>query len=101
MVYRDGFAYGVWYKLKCRPPWKNSMLCGRHNRIPRCKGYIWSTGSWETDELGRVYQRGILRGGHSHKAYEQFLNEDDTAHVGGPMDDKQSLDEDDVVTIEG
>ncbi|KAI1705275.1 hypothetical protein DdX_13743 [Ditylenchus destructor] len=100
MVYRDGFVYCVENKLKSRPPWKLRMQCNRLSKTFHCKGSIWTTDEWETDKLGRVYQRGIQRGGHSHDPYEQFFNEDDTAHVGSPMNDKQSLDEDDVVMIE-
>ncbi|KAI1706847.1 hypothetical protein Ddc_15114 [Ditylenchus destructor] len=79
-------------KLKCNPPWKHRMVCTRNCQKLPCKGSIWTTGEWETDKLQRHYQRGILRSGHVHKAYEQFLNEDDTAFVGhgSPIDDKIS-----------
>ncbi|KAI1712397.1 hypothetical protein Ddc_12436 [Ditylenchus destructor] len=70
--------------------------------VPAAGGSIWTTGEWEMDNRGRLYQRGILRGGHCHDAYEQFFNEDDTAFVGGggSTDDKKSLNEDDVVMSE-
>ncbi|KAI1705249.1 hypothetical protein DdX_13717 [Ditylenchus destructor] len=100
-VHRDGHTYCFKENLRRSPPWKHRMTCTRNNKNLHCNGYIWTTGMWEIDELGRHFQRGILKGGHSHKAYEQFLNEDDTAFVGsgGPMDDKPSLDEDNVVMI--
>ncbi|KAI1705242.1 hypothetical protein DdX_13710 [Ditylenchus destructor] len=91
-VYRDGHVYCFKLKLKCSLPWKHRMVCTRNSKKLTCKGSIWTTGEWEIDELGRHYQRGILKGGHSHKAYEQFLNEDDTAYVRerSPMNDKVS-----------
>ncbi|KAI1699650.1 hypothetical protein DdX_17195 [Ditylenchus destructor] len=101
-VHRDGHVYCLGRILKSRPPWKQRMVCTRTCKRLACNGYVWTTGVWETDKLQRHYQRGVLKGGHSHKAYEQFLNEDDIAFVGNedPRDEKQSLDDDDVVTIE-
>ncbi|KAI1707785.1 hypothetical protein Ddc_14656 [Ditylenchus destructor] len=104
-VHRDGFTYFFFGNLKNRPPWKQRMRCTRKGEVTKksqCNGRIWTTGEWETDNRGRLYQRGILKGGHSHKAFEHFFDEDETAFVGngGPIDDKQSLDEDDVVMIE-
>ncbi|KAI1705241.1 hypothetical protein DdX_13709 [Ditylenchus destructor] len=104
-VHRDGHVYYFKNYIKSKPPWKQRMMCTRKNEVNKklnCTGSIWTTGEWETDNRGRPYQRGIPRGQHTHKTYEQFLYGDDTAFVGngGPMDDKQSLDEDDVVMIE-
>ncbi|KAI1705244.1 hypothetical protein DdX_13712 [Ditylenchus destructor] len=104
-VHRDGYVYFLQTKLKSHPPWKHRMMCTRTNEVIKklnCTGSIWTTGEWETDSYGRQYQRGILRGQHTHEAYEQFLNEDDIAFVGngGPIDEKQSLYEDEVVVIE-
>ncbi|KAI1701062.1 hypothetical protein Ddc_17820 [Ditylenchus destructor] len=82
MVYRDRFAYVLDNKLKSQAPWKQRMKCNRRWEKFPCKGSIWTTGTWEKDQLGRDYQRGILRAGHSHKPYKQFLNEDDTTNVG-------------------
>ncbi|KAI1704912.1 hypothetical protein Ddc_15965 [Ditylenchus destructor] len=82
MVYRDGFAYVLDNKLKCQTPWEQRMKCNRTWTKFPCRGSIWTTGTWETDGLGRAYQRGIHRRGHSHKPYQQFLNEDDTTNVG-------------------
>ncbi|KAI1705277.1 hypothetical protein DdX_13746 [Ditylenchus destructor] len=95
-VHRDGHVYFFVANLKSRPPWKHRMRCTRRSKIKNkklCNGAIWTTGEWETDNRGRLYQRGILRGGHSHKAFEQFLNEDDTAFIGNgdPMDDKDGF----------
>ncbi|KAI1710412.1 hypothetical protein DdX_10772 [Ditylenchus destructor] len=98
-VHRDGHVYCLVRKLKSHPLWKHRMRCTRNNKQLPCNGYIWTTGEWETDNLGRFYQRGIPRGEHSHRAFE-VLNEDATAHVGGPMEVKQSSDEDDVVMVE-
>ncbi|KAI1694832.1 hypothetical protein DdX_19922 [Ditylenchus destructor] len=99
-VYRDGYVYCVDQAVTEDPNFKVRMHCSQATVAFPCKGAIWTTGEWETDSRGRVYQRGILRNGHSHKAYEQFLNEDDATHVGEPMDDKRSLDEDDVVMVD-
>ncbi|KAI1697351.1 core histone h2A/H2B/H3/H4 domain-containing protein [Ditylenchus destructor] len=99
-VHRDGFAYRFSKKLKSvPPPWKSRMLCNRNTALS-CIGAIWTTGKWETDSLGRNFQRGMLKGRHCHKPYEQFLNEDDTAYVGDGtiLDlDQQSLNEDDTI----
>ncbi|KAI1694709.1 hypothetical protein DdX_19968 [Ditylenchus destructor] len=91
-VHRDGHVYFLHSKLKSRPPWNQRMGCTRRNKNLRCKGSIWTMGEWEIDNRGRLYQRGILRGEHCHKAYEQFLNEDDTVFIGNgdPVDDKAS-----------
>ncbi|KAI1693061.1 hypothetical protein Ddc_23176 [Ditylenchus destructor] len=91
-VHRDGHVYHFDANLKSHPPWKHRMRCTRNGKQLPCNGAIWTTGEWETDSRGRFYQRGILRGGHSHDAYEHFLNEDDTAFVGsgGPVDDKSN-----------
>ncbi|KAI1706839.1 secA DEAD-like domain-containing protein [Ditylenchus destructor] len=102
-VHRDGHVYCFIANLKSRPPWKQRMRCTRRQRgidkKLQCNGYIWTTGEWETDSRGRLYQRGILRGGHAHDAYEQLFNEDDTAFVGigGPTDDKVVFDKDSSV----
>ncbi|KAI1700812.1 hypothetical protein DdX_16502 [Ditylenchus destructor] len=104
-VHRDGHVYYFKAILKSNPPWKQRMVCTRMNEVnkkQKCTGAIWTTGEWEIDSHGRPYQRGIPRGQHTHEAYEQFLYEDDTAFVGNgePMDEKQSLDNDDVGMIE-
>ncbi|KAI1697142.1 hypothetical protein DdX_18671 [Ditylenchus destructor] len=76
------------------------MLCTRNTALS-CIAALWTTGEWETDSLGRNYRRGILKGRHCHKAYEQFLDEDDTPYVGdGTLDlDQQFLDEDDTAYV--
>ncbi|KAI1705268.1 hypothetical protein DdX_13736 [Ditylenchus destructor] len=81
-VHRDGHMYCFDSKLKSRPPWKQRMRCTRtinigDNKRVRCNGAIWTTGEWEVDSYATLYQRGITRGPHSHKAYEQSLDEDD------------------------
>ncbi|KAI1699966.1 hypothetical protein DdX_16999 [Ditylenchus destructor] len=92
-VHRDGHVYCFHFTLKSHPPWKHRMRCTQNSKTVPCKGAIWTTGEWETDNRGRLYQRGIPRGGHSHVAYEQFFNEDDTAFVGSgdPPDDKSKI----------
>ncbi|KAI1694829.1 hypothetical protein DdX_19919 [Ditylenchus destructor] len=106
-VHRDGFTYYVFSNLTSHPPWKQRMRCTRRKdgtKKSQCNGMIWTTGEWETDSHGRLYQRGILRGKHSHEAYEQILNEDDTAFVGSgdPMDDETEFQgkDDDNGTLE-
>ncbi|KAI1705273.1 hypothetical protein DdX_13741 [Ditylenchus destructor] len=81
-VHRDGHMYCFDSKLKSRPPWKQRMRCTRtinigDNKRVRCNGAIWTTGEWEVDSYAMLYQRGITTGEHSHKAYEQSLDEDD------------------------
>ncbi|KAI1705267.1 hypothetical protein DdX_13735 [Ditylenchus destructor] len=85
-VHRDGYVYRIDKQLTMDPHFHVRMLCSRARESFPCTGYIWTTGEWEQDKLRRRYQRGILKGGHSHEAYEQLLNEDDATHFGGPME---------------
>ncbi|KAI1705257.1 hypothetical protein DdX_13725 [Ditylenchus destructor] len=80
-VHRDGFVYRKEKKLTARPPWKQRMQCTHQRKDQPCKGSIWATGEWETDDFGRHYQRGIPRGEHCHKAYPQSSDEDDAVMV--------------------